>query len=254
VIFHCVYVPQLSYPLICWWTSRLLPCPDYCKQCCDEHWGTRVFFNSGFLGVYAQQWNCRVIWQFWHFKLDLLPCASPQFHSSLEKLQTHNHCSSTENSNSITATRGSKLGLKWSEVNWSHSVLSDSLWPSWTVAYQAPPSMGFSRQEYWSGVPFPSPGDLPDPGIKPGSPTLQADALQKIPFPRDCHYLTCFTAPWKAPFIEFSLFDPTQSLIHKISPICRAFVECNQQQLVNIITAWDKSLDNQEPSQKLKIK
>ena len=40
VIFHCVYVPQLSYPLVCWWTSRLLPCPSYCKQCCDEHWGT----------------------------------------------------------------------------------------------------------------------------------------------------------------------------------------------------------------------
>ena len=47
----------------------------------------------------------------------------------------------------------------------------------WTVAYQAPPSMGFSRQEYWSGLPLPSPGDLPDPGIEPGSPSLQADAL-----------------------------------------------------------------------------
>ena len=47
----------------------------------------------------------------------------------------------------------------------------------WTVAYQAPPSMGFSRQEYWSGLPFPSPGDLFDPGIKPGSHTLQADTL-----------------------------------------------------------------------------
>ena len=43
----------------------------------------------------------------------------------------------------------------------------------WTVAYQPPPSMGFSRQEYWSGLPLPSPGDLPDPGIKPGSPALQ---------------------------------------------------------------------------------
>ena len=42
----------------------------------------------------------------------------------------------------------------------------------WTVAYRAPPSVGFSRQEYWSGVPFPSPGDLPDPGIEPGSPAL----------------------------------------------------------------------------------
>ena len=47
----------------------------------------------------------------------------------------------------------------------------------WTVAHQAPFSMGFSRQEYWSGLPFPSPGDLPDPGIKPGSPALQSDAL-----------------------------------------------------------------------------
>ena len=47
----------------------------------------------------------------------------------------------------------------------------------WTVAYQAPRSMGFSRQEYWSGLPFPSPGDLPNPGIEPGSPALQADDL-----------------------------------------------------------------------------
>ena len=47
----------------------------------------------------------------------------------------------------------------------------------WTVAHQAPPSMEFSRQEYWSGLPLPSPGDLPNPGIKPRSPTLQADAL-----------------------------------------------------------------------------
>ena len=42
----------------------------------------------------------------------------------------------------------------------------------WTVAYQAPPSMGFSRQGYWSGLPFSSPGDLPDPEIEPGSPAL----------------------------------------------------------------------------------
>ena len=51
----------------------------------------------------------------------------------------------------------------------------------WTVACQAPPSMGFSRQECWSGLPFPSPGHLPDPGIEPGSPTLQADALPSEP-------------------------------------------------------------------------
>ena len=51
----------------------------------------------------------------------------------------------------------------------------------WTVAYQASLSMGFSRQEYWSGLPFPSPGDLPDPGIEPGSPALEADALTSEP-------------------------------------------------------------------------
>ena len=47
----------------------------------------------------------------------------------------------------------------------------------WTVAYQDPQSMGFSRQEYWSGLPFPSPGDLPHPGIESRSPALQADTF-----------------------------------------------------------------------------
>ena len=56
------------------------------------------------------------------------------------------------------------------------TVLSDSATP-WTAARQAPLSMGFSRQEYWSGYPFPSPGDLPNPGIEPRSPTLQVDSL-----------------------------------------------------------------------------
>ena len=74
-----------------------------------------------------------------------------------------------------------------------HASESERLWPfpclkvkllshvqlfvtPWTVACQAPPSMGFSRQEYWSELPFPSPEDLPNPGIEPGSPTLQADS------------------------------------------------------------------------------
>ena len=52
---------------------------------------------------------------------------------------------------------------------------------SWTIACQAPTFMGFSRQEYWNGLPFPSPGDLPHPGIKPGSPALQADSLSSEP-------------------------------------------------------------------------
>ena len=51
----------------------------------------------------------------------------------------------------------------------------------WTVTYQAPLSVEFSRQEYWSGLAFPSPGDLPDPGTKPGSPALQADSSPSEP-------------------------------------------------------------------------
>ena len=51
----------------------------------------------------------------------------------------------------------------------------------WTVGHQAPLSMGFSRQEYWSGLPCPPPGDLPNSGIEPRSPTLQADSLPSEP-------------------------------------------------------------------------
>ena len=59
----------------------------------------------------------------------------------------------------------------------SSLVMFDSFATPWTVACQAPLSRGFSRQEYWSGLPFPSPGDLPDLGIKPTSPALQVDSL-----------------------------------------------------------------------------
>ena len=57
--------------------------------------------------------------------------------------------------------------------------MSDSVTP-WIVAYQVSPSMGFTRQEYWSGLPFPSPGDLPNPGIELGSSALQADSLPTV--------------------------------------------------------------------------
>ena len=60
----------------------------------------------------------------------------------------------------------------------------------WTVAYQASPSMGFSRQEYWSVLPFPSPGDLPDPEIEPRSPAMQADALPSEPPFGNCTQIT----------------------------------------------------------------
>ena len=59
----------------------------------------------------------------------------------------------------------------------SRSVMSNTFVTPWTIACQAPLSMGFPRQEYWIGLPFPSQGDLPDPGIKPKSPALQEDSL-----------------------------------------------------------------------------
>ena len=61
-----------------------------------------------------------------------------------------------------------------------HSVASNCLQPH-RLVHLAPLSMGFSKQGYWSGLPFPSPGDLPDPGIKPRSPALQADSLLSEP-------------------------------------------------------------------------
>ena len=91
------------------------------------------------------------------------------------------------------------IGLCKAKISESHSVMFDSATP-WTVllllshfscvrlcvtpqtaAHQASPSLGFSKPEYWSGQPFPSPGDLPNPGIKPRSPTLQADSLPAEP-------------------------------------------------------------------------
>ena len=63
----------------------------------------------------------------------------------------------------------------------SCSLISNSLWPWWTTAHQAPLSLEFSRQEYWSSLPFPSPGYLPNPEIEPRSPTLQADSLPSEP-------------------------------------------------------------------------
>ena len=69
----------------------------------------------------------------------------------------------------ITTLRSSNLILVMQVKSLSRVQLFET---PWTVAYQAPPSMGFSRQGYWSGLPFPSPGDLPNPGIEPRSPEM----------------------------------------------------------------------------------
>ena len=80
----------------------------------------------------------------------------------------------------------------------------------WTVAHQAPPSMRFSRQEYWSELPFPFPGDLPDPGIKPRSPALQAGALTSEP-PGKQTLLQMESFQDYMPFLTFSV--PTHIML-----------------------------------------
>ena len=68
----------------------MLPCPGYYKQYCDKHWGTHVSFNSCFLGVYAQQWNCWVVWQFYlRFFLRNLPTG---LHSGCTSFHCHQQC------------------------------------------------------------------------------------------------------------------------------------------------------------------
>ena len=86
-------------------------------------------------------------------------------HLGVRQLGGGDQTCSREHSYSITLQGYSK-----NLCVFSHSVMSDSLQPPGLVARQAPLSMGFSKQEYWSGLPFPSPGDLPDQGSNPGLP------------------------------------------------------------------------------------
>ena len=79
------------------------------------------------------------------------------------------------------ATHSSTLELFHSKVKEKSLSRVQLFATPWTVAYQSPQSMEFSRQGYWSRLPFPSPGDLPNPGIEAGSSTLQADVLRSEP-------------------------------------------------------------------------
>ena len=119
------------------------------------------------------------------------PFCKPAAAKSLQSLLTL--CDPIDGSPPGSATPGilQRRTLEWVAISfssawkWKMKVKSLScvqlLATPWTAAYQAPLSMGFSRQECWSGLPFPSPGDLPDPGIEPRSPALQADALPSEP-------------------------------------------------------------------------
>ena len=103
-----------------------------------------------------------------HWSLPAVPCTSPWYMGTPALWDS-----------ALPWSCYNKVFIKWIKLkSLSHVRLFAA---PWIVAYQAPLSMGFSRQEYWSGLPFPSPGNLPDPGIEPKSPALQADALPSKP-------------------------------------------------------------------------
>ena len=86
----------------------------------------------------------------------------------------------------------------WNLLLLSHSVVSDSFATPWTGIHQAPLCLGLSRQEYWSGLPFPPPGDLPDPGIKPASPALAGGFLTIEPPEKPQSYMFYIFYTYKA--------------------------------------------------------
>ena len=92
----------------------------------------------------------------------------------------------------------------------------------WTIAYQDPLSMGFSRQEYWSGLPFPSPGDLPNPGIEPRSPALQADASPSKPLLQLSKPLIQFSiVGWS--YVPSLLFTWGQTMVEVVKIMATSF-------------------------------
>ena len=73
-----MYISHLLYPFICQWTFKWLPCLDYCKQCCYEHWVTSMLSNYSSLQIYAQEWGCWLIWQLYFQLLKVPPYCFPQ--------------------------------------------------------------------------------------------------------------------------------------------------------------------------------
>ena len=117
------------------------------------------------------------------FSTELVRAPRVECTSSNSKFRTWKKCS--QNGERVSCVLENVPGKRlpivgtWKRVKLLSHVRLSAI--RWTVAYQASQSMGFSRQEYWSGVPFPSPGDLPDPRIEPRASELQADALPSEP-------------------------------------------------------------------------
>ena len=126
----------------------------------------------------------------------------------------------------------------------------------WTVADQTLPSVGFSRQEYWSGLPFPSPGDLPDPGTEPGPPALQADTLPSKPpgknllyswvllqknFTRTPTHLNVHISPWKTYVVKPKSYESPWNYRHiKFYLIINIWLHL-ESNLASLMAQWVKN-------------
>ena len=129
--------------------------------------------------------------------------------------------------------------MKWSEVKSLSRVRLFAT--AWTVAYQAPPSMGLSRQEYWSGLPFPSPEDLPNPRIEPRSPALQTDALLseppgKLTIPRSCEIQTRWVCYFLLP--QWCLYGDLFYTLKNMNCVLYRFVVQSLSPVLLIATPW----------------
>ena len=111
----------------------------------------------------------------------------------------------------------------------------------WTLAHQASLSIGFSRQEYWSELPFPSPGDLPDPGIERGSPTLQADSL--LPEPPGKPYILSSSVQFSRSVVSDSMNHSTPGL-----PVHHQLLELTETHVHRVSDAIQPSHPLSSPS------
>ena len=146
-----------------YWSFNFSICPS------SEYSGL-ISFRMDWFDLLAVQGTLRSLLQQNSSKASILQC------SAFFTVQLSHPCMTT--GKTIALTRRTFVSKVQTNVSLSRVPLFAT---PWTVAYQAPLSMEFSRQEYWSELPFPSPGNLPHPGIEAGSPTLQADTLPSNP-------------------------------------------------------------------------
>ena len=153
--------PSMGFSRQEYWSGVPLPSPKWCLHGGKRRAGGRENFGRQLPG--------------WHCSMAFLPVRDKQLISQSTLLEPLASALGESRTCSSTCVQPHTSQVSLNKKSESVSCFSLFATP-WTVAHQTPPSMEFSRQEYWGGLPFPSPGNLPDPGIEPRSPVLQADS------------------------------------------------------------------------------